>query len=172
MAKSQLKLVTPAAIKRTVTPTRRPNDKLRTREYLTEAEIERLMAAAKRNRWGHRDATMVLAAYRHGLRASELVDLRWAQVKFDTATLHVRRVKQGTLWQHILVGEIPREIVALTHTVPGDLACRVMMVVLFCPSCIVVVRRNRTLLGSDVSPSAWPSGGCDGDAGDALCQER
>ena len=76
MAKSHLKLVTPAPVKRTVTPKRLSNGKLRTREYLTEAEVERLMAAAKRNRWGHRDATMVLVAYRHGLRASELVDLR------------------------------------------------------------------------------------------------
>ena len=44
-----------------------------------------------RKRWGHRDATMVLEAYRHGLRVSELVDLRWDQVDFKTATLHVRR---------------------------------------------------------------------------------
>ena len=44
------------------------------------------MKAATRNRWGHRDATMILVAYRHGLRASELVDLRWDQVDFRTAT--------------------------------------------------------------------------------------
>ena len=83
MAKSHLKLVTPATVKRTVTPRRLPNAELRTREYLTEAEVERLMAAAKGNRWGHRDATMILVAYRHGLRASELVDLRWDQVDFS-----------------------------------------------------------------------------------------
>jgi len=40
--------------------------------------------------------TMVLVAYRHGLRASELVDLRWDQMDFGTSTLHVRRVKTGT----------------------------------------------------------------------------
>jgi integrase len=96
MAKAHLKLVTPATVKRTVTPRRSPNGKLRTREYLTEAEVERLMATAKGNRQGHRDATMALVAYRHGLRASELVDLRWAQVDFRTAILHVRRVKKGT----------------------------------------------------------------------------
>jgi integrase len=105
MIKSHLKLVTPAIVKRTVTPTRLPNRKLRTREYLTEAEIERLMAAAKRNRWGHRDTTMILVAYRHGLRASELVDLRWAQVEFGTATLYVRRVKQGTPSIHPILGD-------------------------------------------------------------------
>ena len=105
MAKSHLKLVTPAPVNRTVTPTRLPNAKLRTREYLTEAEVERLMVAAKCNRWGHRDATMVLVAYKHGLRASELVDLRWAQVEFATATLHVRRVKQGTPSTHPILGD-------------------------------------------------------------------
>ena len=44
--------------------------KRRPREYLTEREIERLMKAAEDNRWGHRDATASLIAYRHGLRAS------------------------------------------------------------------------------------------------------
>jgi site-specific recombinase XerD len=76
MGKPRLRLVTPTTINRTVTPKRAPNRDLRTREYLTSDEVERLMAAAKGNRWGHRDATMVLVAYRHGLRAAELVDLR------------------------------------------------------------------------------------------------
>jgi len=105
MAKSHLKLATPATEKRTVTPNRLPNADLRTREYLTEAEVERLMAAAKRNRWGHRDATMVLVGYRHGLRASELVDLRWDQADFASATLHVRRAKQGTPSAHPILGD-------------------------------------------------------------------
>ena len=105
MAKSHLKLVTPATMKRTVTPKRLPNADLRTREHLTEAEVERLMNAARKNRWGHRDASMVLVAYRHGLRASELADLRWDQVDFRTATLHVRRVKQGTPATHPILGD-------------------------------------------------------------------
>ena len=58
MAKSHLKLVSPATVKRTVTLKRPPNADMRTREYLTEAEVERLMNATKGNRWGHRDATM------------------------------------------------------------------------------------------------------------------
>jgi integrase len=50
----------------------------RTREYLTGAEVERLMAAARKSsRYGHRDAGMILLAYRHGLRASEVCDLQW-----------------------------------------------------------------------------------------------
>ena len=105
MAKSHLKLVTPATIKRTVTPKRPPNADLRTREYLTEAEVERLMGAAKGNRYGQRDVAIILVAYRHGLRAAELVDLRWDQVDFNTATLHVRRVKQGTPSTHPILGD-------------------------------------------------------------------
>jgi integrase len=105
MAKSRLKLVTPIAKKRTVRPSRPPNADLRTREHLTEAEVERLIKATKDNRYGHRDATMILVAYRHGLRVSELVDLRWDQVDFRTATLHVRRVKQGTPSTHPIVGD-------------------------------------------------------------------
>jgi integrase len=105
MAKSHLKLVKPATEKRTVTPRRRPNSKLRTREYLTEAEVERLIEAAKGNRYGHRDATMILMAYRHGLRVSELVDLRWDQIDFDTANLAVRRVKSGSPSTHPIRGD-------------------------------------------------------------------
>jgi site-specific recombinase XerD len=105
MAKRHLTLVTPAIVNRTVTPKRLPNKVLRTREHLTEAEVERLMKAASGNRYGHRDATMVLVAYRHGLRVSELVDLRWDQVEFRTATMHVRRVKKGTPSTHRILGD-------------------------------------------------------------------
>ena len=69
MAKSNLRLVTPATVNRTVTPRRPRNADLRTREYLTEAEVERLINAARGNRWGNRDATMILVAYRHSLGA-------------------------------------------------------------------------------------------------------
>jgi site-specific recombinase XerD len=63
------------------------------------------MNAARGNRWGHRDATMVLVAYRHGLRASEVVDLYWDQVDFRTATLHVRRAKKGSPSAHPIIGD-------------------------------------------------------------------
>ena len=49
-----------------------------------------------RERWGHRDATAILIAYRHGLRSSELVALRWDDIDFQTGKLHVRRAKGGT----------------------------------------------------------------------------
>src|SRR5262245_43803734 len=70
------------------------NSLVRTREYLTGREVERLMAAARKgSRWAHRDATMILIGYRHGLRASELCDLQWSQVELSTGRLHVRRAK-------------------------------------------------------------------------------
>jgi integrase len=106
MAKSPLKLVTPTTEKRTVaTPRRRPNAELRTREYLTDAEVAQLMKAVGNNRYGHRDATMILVAYRHGFRASELTDLRWDQIDFNTGTLAVRRVKKGTPSTHPIRGD-------------------------------------------------------------------
>jgi site-specific recombinase XerD len=86
-------------------PVRRPNADTRTREYLTEGEIDKLIKAAKKNRWGHRDAAMILVAYRHGLRAAELVGLQWDQVDFGrNASIHVRRVKNGTPSVHPLSG--------------------------------------------------------------------
>jgi hypothetical protein len=70
MQKSRLREAAPTSVNVTVGR--------RGREYLTEREVERLIEAAKQNRSGHRDATAILVAYRHGLRASEIVALRWA----------------------------------------------------------------------------------------------
>jgi type 1 fimbriae regulatory protein FimB/type 1 fimbriae regulatory protein FimE len=91
-------------------PRRRPNAELRSREHLTDAEIERLIKTAGKNRHGHRDATMILVAYRHGLRVSELADLRWEQVDFNHAVLHVRRVKKGTPATHPIIGDEMRAL--------------------------------------------------------------
>ena len=77
-----------------------------------------LIEAAKSNRSGHRDSTMVLIAYRHGLRASELVDLRWDQVDFAGAVLHVRRVKNGTPATHPLTGNELRALRRLHRESP------------------------------------------------------
>jgi type 1 fimbriae regulatory protein FimB/type 1 fimbriae regulatory protein FimE len=89
---------------------RKRNAEYRSREHLTEREVERLIEAVKGNRRRHRDATMVLLAYRHGLRAAELVDLRWEQIDLETALLHVRRLKNGNPATHPLTG---RELRAL-----------------------------------------------------------
>jgi type 1 fimbriae regulatory protein FimB/type 1 fimbriae regulatory protein FimE len=120
MAKSHLKLVTPASVNRTVTPLRRKNKELRTREHLDRKEVERLMKAAGDNRNGHRDATAILIAFRHGLRAAELCDLRWDQVDFAQAVLHVRRVKNGTPSTHPLTGSEMRALRRLKREAPDS----------------------------------------------------
>ena len=104
-----LALVPSGNEKRTVAR-RKPNAAYRSREHLTEQEVERLIDAVKNNRQGHRDATMVLIAFRHGLRATELIDLRWDQVDLDNALLHVRKLKNGSPASHPLTG---RELRAL-----------------------------------------------------------
>jgi integrase len=78
----------------------------RTREYLTGAEVEKLIATARKSsRYGHRDATMILLAYRHGLRAGEVCDLQWHQIDLGAGRLHVRRSKRGTPSVHPLQGD-------------------------------------------------------------------
>src|SRR5262245_42295376 len=92
MANAHLRLVAPTGNIPTVrTPRRRTNAEYRSREHLTEREVERLIEATS----SHRDATMILLAFRHGLRAAELVDLRWDQVNFETGVLHVRRPRRA-----------------------------------------------------------------------------
>jgi len=91
-------------------PRRRPNTDARDREYLTEAEVERLIKATDSSRYKHRDATMVLVAFRHGLRVAELIILRWDSVDFAHGQLHVRRLKGSTDGVHPLSG---RELRAL-----------------------------------------------------------
>jgi integrase len=110
MTKPRQRLVAPTTENRTVTPRRPKNGAVRTREHLTIDEVERLIEAANSNRYGHRGALMVLLAFRHGLRAAEVCDLRWEQVDFKTASLHVRRLKNGTPSTHPLTG---RELRAL-----------------------------------------------------------
>jgi site-specific recombinase XerD len=114
MRKSHLALVAPTTVYGTVEsqqpPKRRRNADVRVREYLTDAEVNRLIDAAGENRNGHRDATMVLVAYRHGLRATEVVTLRWDAVDFNHGRMHVARVKGSAESVHPLSG---RELRAL-----------------------------------------------------------
>jgi integrase len=80
--------------------------------------VETLIDAAKSNRYGHRDATMLLVAYRHGLRASELCGLEWSQVDFYGATLHVRRVKNTKAATHLIRGDEMRALRKLQREAP------------------------------------------------------
>src|SRR5690348_14886099 len=122
-AKSNLRLVKPSTEKRAVAPKRQPNRELRSREHLTETEVEKLIEAAKDNRYGHRDATMILVAYRHGLRASEVCDLEWSQIDFAAATLHVRRVKNGKPATHPIRGDELRALRRLHREAPKSSFC-------------------------------------------------
>src|SRR5262249_5744296 len=118
MAKTHLKLVTPVSKKRAVALVRRPNSELRSREHLTPTEVEKLIETTKDNRHGHRDATMILVTYRHGLRASEVVDLRWEQIDWNAATLHVHRVKSGKPSTHPIRGDELRALHKLKREAP------------------------------------------------------
>lgn len=86
-------------------PRRVANRERRAREHLTPQEVDKLIKAASRvGRYGHRDATLILLAYRHGLRVSELVALRWDQIDLEQGLLHISRLKNGVPSTHPLRG--------------------------------------------------------------------
>ena len=117
MGKANLQLVSSAAELRTVgsnrMPKRKPNSEYRSREHLVEHEIEALMKAAKSNRHGPRDSTIILLMWRHGLRVSEACALQWADVSFGDATLNVRRSKGGEHATHPLLADEMRALRSL-----------------------------------------------------------
>jgi integrase len=120
MANSHLHVVAPTEILRTVPPKRAKNAELRTREHLTPDEVEALTEAARGNRYGHRDATMILLTYRHGQRAAEACNLRWDQIDFNGAVMHVRRVKNGTPSTHPIQGDELRALRRLQRESPSS----------------------------------------------------
>jgi hypothetical protein len=121
MGKAHLKLVAPTTVKRTVAPRRPPNRDLRTREHLTEAEVERLMDAAKGNRYGNRDATMVLVAYRHGLRASDAAAI-WSRCAGTAANRSIMP-RQQVIAPADCVVCLCRPIPEMNLTMAGVAAC-------------------------------------------------
>jgi len=72
---------------------RQANGEYRVREHLTEAEVDKLLAALKRNRHGERDWLIGLLIFRHGLRVTEACNLRWDDIDFAKSTVTVRRLK-------------------------------------------------------------------------------
>ncbi len=100
-------------------PLRRKNKDLRSREHLTSDEVDRLMTSAKSiGRHGHRDATLILIAYRHGLRVSELVAMRWDMVDLKQGLLHVSRLKNGVASTHPIRGPELRALRKLQRECP------------------------------------------------------
>ena len=101
-------------------PKKIKNSARRVREYLTPAEVDALMHAAKSaGRHGLRDATMILMAFRHGLRVSELVSLRWSHVDLKQGLLYVVRLKNGLASQHPLFGPELRALRQLQRAYPN-----------------------------------------------------
>lgn len=100
-------------------PKKIKNSARRVREHLTPAEIDALIHAAKSTgRHGLRDATMILMAFRHGLRVSELVSLRWSHVDLKQGLLYVVRLKNGIASQHPLFGPELRALRQLQRDYP------------------------------------------------------
>jgi len=100
-------------------PRRPRNADVRSREYLTPVEIDALIKGAKSvGRHTHRDGTLILIAYRHGLRVSELVSLRWDQVNLKQGRLHVNRKKNGWPSTHPLRGPEIRALRRLQRDYP------------------------------------------------------
>jgi type 1 fimbriae regulatory protein FimB/type 1 fimbriae regulatory protein FimE len=118
--KSRLEIVVPTGEKRAVLPQRRRNAEYRQREHLTPSEVAKLIETAKCNRYGRRDGTMILVAYRHGLRASEICDLEWSAVDFERAELHVTRKKGGKPATHPIRGDELRELRKIRKVAKGS----------------------------------------------------
>jgi integrase len=95
----------------TTKPGSEPADR---RTYLAEDEVERLMKAAPTPR----DRAMILVGYTHGLRVSELVNLRWNQINFDTGRIAVKRLKGSLDGEQPLRGREIRALKALKRTQP------------------------------------------------------
>lgn len=100
-------------------PIRKANRELRSREYLTPSEIGKLIDAARKNRRGHRDATMILVAFRHRLRASEVCELKWEQFDMKQGTVHVNRLKNGIPSVHPIGGTELRALRKLEREEPA-----------------------------------------------------
>ncbi|CAN5514076.1 tyrosine-type recombinase/integrase [soil metagenome] len=108
--------------KSTNTPPLKPRNRdRREREYLTPSEVQQLMTAAKKvGRYGQRDAALILICFRHALRVSELVDLQWQQIDFDSAKIHINRVKHGDSSVHFLEGDELRLLRQLKRDTPNS----------------------------------------------------
>jgi site-specific recombinase XerD len=99
---------------------RLPNAAYRDREHLDEAEVGRLLKALKGNRHGQRDRLMALMIFRHGLRVSELINLKWDDVSFDQGELFVRRLKGSQNTNHCLESDELNALRRLRHDGPTN----------------------------------------------------
>ena len=61
-----------------------------------------IKAARAQSRYPDRDAAAIWLAYNHGLRVSELIGLRWQDVRWQGRKLTVRRLKGSRSGEHDL----------------------------------------------------------------------
>ena len=92
-------------------PRRPKNSDVRSREHLTLDEVNTLMkTAGSIGRHQHRDRTLILTMFRHGLRVSEAIDPKWDQVNFKAGSIHINRLKNGKPATHFLEGDEMRAL--------------------------------------------------------------
>lgn len=109
----------PNTVNGKVPPKRKFNKDLRAREYLTASEVEELMMAARKvGRHGHRDKTLIIIAFRHGLRVSELISMRWDMVDLKQGLIHISRLKNGVDSVHPIRGPEIRALRQLKKEYP------------------------------------------------------
>src|SRR5271169_1970481 len=111
----------PIAVNGKVAPPRRkPNKATRTREHLTPTEMGALLDSAASGRYGHRDRTLLLLMYRHGLRVSEAIGLRWEQFDMKSGLFAVQRIKKGVPSTHPIRGPELRALRQLRREWPDS----------------------------------------------------
>ena len=110
----------PKTAKLSKRPIRKRNQELRSREYLTSSEVSSIRKAARSiGRHGHRDDTLILLMFRHGLRVSEAINLKWEQVDLNEGVLHVIRLKSGKPSTHPIYSSEIRALRKLQRDYPN-----------------------------------------------------
>ncbi|MBD3887693.1 tyrosine-type recombinase/integrase [Phormidium tenue FACHB-886] len=101
-------------------PNSRKYVEVRSREHLLQEEVEAMREAInkKGGRHAHRDSTLILVMYRHGLRVEELTNLKWEQIDFASGNIHVRRIKRGIPSTQPLGGDEMRSLRRLKREYP------------------------------------------------------
>lgn len=103
-------------------PPRKPrNIDRRSREHLLPDEVERLIQAAKKSgRHRTRDGALIMIMYRHALRVTEAINLRWDQVDLKQGLIHINRLKKGNPSTHPLRGVELRALHQLRKKYPDS----------------------------------------------------
>ena len=107
---------------KSLSPNSHKYKEVRTREYLFPEEVETILTLSKKSksRHSHRNYTIILLIYRHGLRLSEVASLRWEQIDFNGGTIYVKRVKNGTPSIQPLYGDEIRALRKLQRDYPAS----------------------------------------------------